>query len=443
MPGGFCSLRVSRVIGDDAHAPHATPLDPSAMPRSHELLQRLRAIGAGLPRVFWFLWLGTLVNRLGIFVVPFLTLFLTRERGFSAAQATLAVSLYGIGSFVSQFLGGWLSDHVGRRPTIVVSMIATSMLLLVLAFASSLAAIAGLTLALGLATDLYRPASAAIISDVVPHGRRAEAFALRYWAINLGAAIGLALAGLLATVDYLWLFVGDAVTTLAFGAIVIAGVPETRPVARVPASASDPAVPPAAPAPRGLLPFMLLFALCSLLTAAVFVQSDVTVPLAMVAQGLSEAQFGFAAALNGLLIVVFSLGLNRRLDRHPRFLVLALSSLLIGIGFGGYAFAQGFAAWAAGVVVWTFGEMIGSPLSATIVAELAPQHRRGTYQGLLGASYGLAAFVGPVLGGLVFQHAGPHGLWGGCFVLCALVALAYAGILQPAYARLRVAVRET
>ena len=32
---------------------------------------------SGFPRTFWLLWAGTIVNRLGGFVIPFLALYLT------------------------------------------------------------------------------------------------------------------------------------------------------------------------------------------------------------------------------------------------------------------------------------------------------------------------------------------------------------------------------
>ena len=46
---------------------------------------------SGMPRPFWFLWGGTIVNRLGGFVIPFLTLYLTGPRGLPVSQAALMV----------------------------------------------------------------------------------------------------------------------------------------------------------------------------------------------------------------------------------------------------------------------------------------------------------------------------------------------------------------
>ena len=57
----------------------------------------LRQAAGGLPRQFWFLWARTLINRLGSFVVLFLSIYLTAERGFSQSQAGLIPGFYGAG----------------------------------------------------------------------------------------------------------------------------------------------------------------------------------------------------------------------------------------------------------------------------------------------------------------------------------------------------------
>ncbi|MFD0392042.1 hypothetical protein ACFQ3Z_01790 [Streptomyces nogalater] len=53
-----------------------------------------------LPRAFWWLWTATLVNRTGGFVVVFLSLYLTLERGFSASFTGFLTTLYGAGGAV-------------------------------------------------------------------------------------------------------------------------------------------------------------------------------------------------------------------------------------------------------------------------------------------------------------------------------------------------------
>ncbi|HEY1049567.1 MAG TPA: hypothetical protein VGE39_07420, partial [Prosthecobacter sp.] len=69
-----------------------------------------------LPRPFWVLVGATFVNRFGIFVVPFLTLFITRN-GNTAAQAGWAAASYSLGGFVAAYIGGWMADRLGRNVT--------------------------------------------------------------------------------------------------------------------------------------------------------------------------------------------------------------------------------------------------------------------------------------------------------------------------------------
>ncbi len=57
---------------------------------------------AALPRLFWTLWVGVLVNRIGWVVLPFLGLYLTSHAGLTTEQAGLIVSAYGLGPIVAR-----------------------------------------------------------------------------------------------------------------------------------------------------------------------------------------------------------------------------------------------------------------------------------------------------------------------------------------------------
>jgi hypothetical protein len=59
------------------------------------------------------------------------------------------------------------------------------------------------------------------------------------------------------------------------------------------------------------------------------------------------------------------------------------------------------------------------------VSELSPPALRGLYQGIWGSSWGLAFFVGPVLGGFVFGHFGSGALWAGAIVLGLILSVSY------------------
>src|SRR3954447_5084547 len=188
-----------------------------------------RQATGGLPRQFWFLWTGTLINRLGSFVVIFLAIYLTGERHFSSSRAGLVIGLYGVGGAVGTTVGGVLADRWGRRPTMLTAQFTAAALMLTLGFADAYWQIAGVTLLLGFFSEAVRPAFSAMMVDVVPDKDRVRAFSLNYWAVNLGFALSAVGAGLAAKADYLLLFVIDAGTTLVTALIGLIFLAETRP----------------------------------------------------------------------------------------------------------------------------------------------------------------------------------------------------------------------
>jgi MFS family permease len=387
----------------------------------------------GLPRAFWFLWAGTIVNRLGGFVLPFLTLYLTSERGLSVAQAALMVSLFGAGSFTAALVGGELTDRLGRRPVVLASLFIAPVVTIGLGIVRPMGWIAVGTALLGFFVDLYRPAVSAAIADLVPAEGRPRAYGYIYWAINLGAAIAPVLAGVLAQRAYLLLFVGDALTTFVYGLIAMAGVPETRPPeatrtrheslrARFDVVRRDPT--------------LLVFTALALLFGTVYMQGHVTLPVEMQSHGLAPTDYGLAIAVNGALIVFLGLPASHSAGRWPRFPALAAAGILLGAGFGLNALATTLPGYALAVVVWTLGEILGATVAPSVVADLAPIEYRGLYQGIFGAAWGLSLFTGPVLGGWVYDRFGPDVLWGACFVAGLALAVGYLAMARPARSRM-------
>ena len=122
-----------------------------------------------LPRPVWILCAGTFVNRFGTFVAVFLVLYL-RDRGYSIAESGLVVSFYGIGNVVAAGLGGWVADRFGRRNALALSMFSSAATLLLLSQAAALPLIIVLTTLAGLTGEMYRPAAAALLTDLTPPG---------------------------------------------------------------------------------------------------------------------------------------------------------------------------------------------------------------------------------------------------------------------------------
>src|SRR5215211_7744716 len=129
-----------------------------------------------LPRPVWILCAGSFVNRFGSFVAVFLVLYL-RSEGYSIATAGLVVSFYGVGNVAAAGIGGWVADRLGRKNAIALSMFSSAATLMLLSQARWLPLIVVLAALAGLTGEMYRPASAALLTDLTPAGDRIPAFA--------------------------------------------------------------------------------------------------------------------------------------------------------------------------------------------------------------------------------------------------------------------------
>ncbi len=372
-----------------------------------------------LPRPLWVLLAGLFVNRFGSFVNVFLVLYLL-SRGYTLTQAGLAASVYGIGSIGASALGGYLADRLGRRATILCSMFSSAATMLLLSQVSALALLILLVGAAGMTTELYRPAASALIADLVPSEQRVRAFALSRFCINLGFAAGPAVAGFLASRSFLLIFLGDALTSVIFGLLALFALPRDRP-SQTRAGAPQ----------SGLLPALrqdsrfLLFLLAVFLSSFVYFQNQSTFALQVQALGLSNALYGTLISLNGVLIILLEVPISTVTQRLPIQPVIAAGLLLLGLGFGLVAVSSTFPLLALTVCIWTLGEMVHSPVSAAYVANLAPAHLRGRYQGTWGTVWSSGLIFGPLLGSVIFAW-NAAGLWllcGGLGIVSAALVL--------------------
>jgi MFS family permease len=182
-------------------------------------------------------------------------------------------------------------------------------------------------------------------------------------------------------------------------------------------------------------PMLLVFVLLSLFVGIIYSQGQVTLPLDMAANGLPPSDYGLAIAVNGALIVLITLQVSRMAESWPRYVAMAVAALLLGVGFGLTELAGSLAFYALTVAIWTVGEVVGAAVAPVIVAEMSPPAMRGLYQGIWGSSWGLAFFVGPALGGFVFQNFGSPVLWGGMFVIGVVLCVGYLALSIPARRR--------
>ena len=377
-----------------------------------------------LPRGAWILFFGTFLNKFGTFVVPFLAIYMTRL-GYTVAQAGLPIASYGIGTLGACLLGGNLADRIGRRKTIVLSMFSAALAMLCLSQARGLPWIIVFAGVAGLTGELYRPASSALLADLVPAGQRVTAYAAYRMSFNAGWAFGPATAGLLAKKSFTLLFLGDAATSVLYGLVAWFALPAGLHGARSAGSLMD-----TYRVLRDDRRLRQVVCAC-LVIGVVFVQVFSTMSLEITGSGFSPVTYGMVISLNGLLVVLCELPLTTITKHYPARRVIALGFLLIGLGFASNLLARTLPLLLLTTTTFTLGEMISMPVAGAYVADLAPESRRGLYMGTYGMVWATAFVFGPTLGTYLFAVS-PAALWLSCGVLGIVAALLIVRPLRAA-----------
>jgi MFS family permease len=302
------------------------------------------------------------------------------------------------------------------------SLFLTGAILFAFPFARSFPAVVIMTLALSIASEAVRPASMAVVADLVKPGQRKAAFALTRLAINLGMSVGPALGGYLATFSFRSIFVVNGSSSILAGTLLLFAL-RRAPIHRGGAEV-EPDGPIALPSKRAWSDRRLLFFIAAVFPVGlVFFQHISSMALYLVRDlRLSALDYGLFFTLNTLLIVALEVPINSATAHWPHRRTLAIGAFLSGAGFGALAFAWDFWSVAATVVIWTVGEMFFFPALGAYLTDIAPRARRGEYMGLAGMAMNLSMAVGLWAGSAVLDRFGGRTLWLGAFVFGLIAA---------------------
>jgi predicted MFS family arabinose efflux permease len=382
---------------------------------------------SGLSRDVWILGMITLINRSGAMVIPFLTVYMTQELGFSKPQAGFAMSCFGIGSLIGTFLGGQLTDRKGFYPVQFWSLVLTGLCFLGLMQIKAFMLFCLAVFTISVVAEAFRPANFAAIAAYAYPTNLTRSYSLIRLAINLGFAIGPAFGGWLAHgLGYDWLFIVDGVTCLiaAFTFRIL-----LRPKKEGVSAAQDKGTAVSgrfgAYSDRTFLWFML----CMVATAISFMQFFSVVPVYFREYfEFNEGQIGVLLAINGLIIAFLEMPLVYRIEgRCSKYVLVAAGALLMGASFLTYNFLP--AVWGVAVlavVLVTLGEMLNFPFSNAIALERSNASNRGQYMGAYSMAFSLAHILSPSIGMQVANYYGFGTLW---FLTAGIAAAAALGFL--------------
>ncbi|NOX58628.1 MAG: MFS transporter [Planctomycetes bacterium] len=389
-----------------------------------------------LPATVHLLCVGSFINRAAQFLVVFLTIYLTQSLGYPEWFAGVCMGAFGVGSVGASLVGGHLADIIGRKIVMMSGMFGGGAVLVVFSYVSDPLAIVGVIAAFAFVSEMYRPASSAMIADVVSPQERPHAFTLMYLAINLGFAVAPPTGGfLISHFSFKWLFLCDALTSAVFGLIILVAIKETLPRRMATSDADRPSskigesVPWKEAASHILCDrVFMVFCLATFCVAMAYLQGMSTFPMYLNRLGIDVETYSRIIMVNGIMIVVLQIPVTGIVIKRNRVTVLAIASVVTAIGFGLKSIAQTPVHFALTVMIWTTGEMMAVPLVSAIVADLAPVRLRARYMGVFSTSFSGANMVAaPVGSAILVVYGGPF-LWKVCLGLCIVSALLYLSI---------------
>ncbi len=351
---------------------------------------------SGLSPKVWVLSLAMLINRSGSMVLLFTSLYLTKELHYSLAQAGWVMSLYGVGSILGSYMGGWLTDKGNFYDIMISSLFLCAGVLLSMVFVTSIYGISIIIFFYAFTADIFRPANSSAIAFYSESVTRTRSVSLVRMAANLGFTIGPAVGGFVAHyLGYKWLFLIDASTSIFAAVMLILYLPRRK--VGHDSNEKKPVVAKSAYKDYWYLVFIFLVAIY----ATCFFQIFASVP-----QYFSkvweyhEDKIGLILAMNGFLVVIIEMPLVMRLEKNTnKFKYIIWGALCLPISFfillSTYknlpmAFLYTF--------IITMSEIYAMPFMMSIALSRPDKTRQGQYAALYSIAYGIANIAAPLIG---------------------------------------------
>lgn len=353
-----------------------------------------------LPEGFGTIWMAVALDLVGFgIVLPVLPLYAER---FNATPTTvgLLVASFSLAQFLFAPLWGRVSDRVGRKPVLVLSLVGTAAGSLLTGLAGTLWLLFAGRIVDGISGASVSVAQAAV-TDLAPPEQRSRLLGLLGAAFGLGFVAGPAIGALAALGGPHVPFLVAAALAAVNAVVAAVRIPETRPRADAGASL-------AAPGQEGVrrdLGSLLVVAFTSLVAFSAFEATFALFGERRLGFGLAST--GVVFTVIGVLIALVNAGLVQPVVRRVgEFNALRAGLILNGLGLALLPAVHNWATLAPALLLLTMGQGLVTPTLAATVAGRVGEERRGAALGAQQSAGGLARVVGPVLGGVAFERLG-------------------------------------
>lgn len=380
----------------------------------------------GLPFNMYILFLVQVVNRFGDFVIPFMTLFLTKKLGLDFGVVGIIVMFGSLLSIPGSMLGGKYADQIGRKQTYIFSQTISALALVPCAFLQKPSIVVLFLLTSTFFNGAVRPPLNAIIADILPPEKRQIGYSLQYLGINLGVSIGPIVAGFLFNNLLPMLFIGDAFTSLLAVLLVVIFIKETnnRTLSEISTTKEK--------HEEGNIinvllrrPKIVIFLVIYIIYSFVYTQHRFSLPLMMdfIYKDNGAQKFGILMSVNAvtvLLLTVFITGFTKKLHALPNMII---AGVLYAIGFGMIGLVNDFPLLILSTILWTMGEILTVTNFGVYLANNSPANFRARFSAVGNLSWGIGSALGTSLIGKYVDMAGITAVWPLTFILSCAAAL--------------------
>ena len=383
---------------------------------------------SNLPRSIYILFLVRVINSMGSFVFPLLTLFLTDRLGLGAKEAGAFVSLSTMSYVPGGLLGGKLSDIFGRKKVMIISQGLAALSFIPCAFLGKSMVIPWLLILAGVLNGAAQPANSAMVADLTNSKNRKAAFSLLYMGINIGFSVGPLIAGFLYKKYLPFTFLGNAAAIFIAITLLMLFVEETKPSYR---NISD-EIPEEEKAQEGSVfsvllkrPSVLIYALLSSLYSFAYSQGNfsTTLQLRQLYGDNASTLMGGIFFTNGIVVVTMTTIIVYLTKKNKPLFNIALAGIFFACGFGMLYFINAYPLYIFSTVVWTIGEILNATNSGVYIADHAPSSHRGRFNSILTIITGAGSAVGPYIMGGYIQRFGVRLVWPLVFAITIFSAI--------------------
>lgn len=384
----------------------------------------------GLPSSIYILFIVRIINALGAFVGPFLTIFLSDKIGLDKQLIGMFIMANSISTVPGSLIGGKIADSFGRKNVLVTFQGLAALCYIPCAFLGKSIIIPYLLILSSFFNSVAQPAYGAMIADLTNTKNRSNAYSLLYLGINLGFSIGPMIAGFLYTHYIKMLFLGNSIAVFISIIIVITFIKETKPDKEEHKKVTNEFEKSENSSLIIALikrPLLLSFAFLSMIYSFVYAQYPFCIPLQVqeIFKGDSSVIYGKIMATNGLTVIIFTTIITRFAKRFSAIQNVSIAGLFYGIGFGMMYFINSYSMFIFATVIWTIGEIFHSTNSGVYIANHTPMSHRGRFNAVIPLITGAGFAIGPALMGLYIKNRRVIDAWPIAFILAITASILF------------------